>query len=279
MTQPPPAGRPARQFTTPLRELVALVLVAATAVLLFVALIKLIPDESRFPINYLDYSSLRFGDFVNLGTIAFPLLAVLLATHLEPKVGRAPLITSVALVELAVAAFFGLLFGTFLGFIGDVTDGSGRRAFEALLTRAAYLAVLGVVLYAVFRVWQGLYHVPRPKPAPAPPGTYGQPRMYGQPQGYAHGQAGYGHPGYPPPGYGPSGEPTQVVPPVPPASTSTPPAPPTPPARPTAPAPPTAPASSAAGGPPEDPARTQVIGQADDASAGRDDRPTQQWER
>ncbi|HEY2948145.1 MAG TPA: hypothetical protein VGJ53_07075 [Micromonosporaceae bacterium] len=310
-TQPPPADRPASQFTTPLRELAALALVGATAVLLLVALIRLIPDDSRFPINYLDYSSLRFGDFVNLANIAFPLVAVLLATHVEPKVGRAPLITLVALVELAVAAFFGLLFGTLLGFIGDVTNGSGRGAFEALLTRATYLAVLGVVWYAVFRVWEGLYHVRRPKQAPAPPGVYGQPQSYGQPPGYpqqsypqpgyapGHAQPpGYGQPAYPPtygqpapgapqaypPGYGPSGDPTQLVPPAPPPPPAMP-YPATPPtaraeAAPAAPqaAPASAPASPA-GGPPEDPARTEVIRTADETPAGSDDRPTQEWER
>jgi hypothetical protein len=158
-----------------------------------VAIIGLIPDDRRFPVDYLDYASIRFNNFVNLEVILFPLVAVLLATHLEPKVGRARLITAAALVELAVAGFFGLLFGTFIGFIGDVTDGSGRGALEALLSRVALLAVLGVALYAVLRIWLGLYHVPRPKPAPSQPGVYGQPHPHpqSQPQSQAQGQSGY----------------------------------------------------------------------------------------
>jgi hypothetical protein len=192
-SQPPTESRPASQFTAPLRELAALVLVGATAVLLFVAIIGLIPDNRRFPVDYLDYASIRFNNFVNLEVILFPLVAVLLATHLEPKVGRARLITAAALVELVVAGFFGLLFGTFIGFIGDVTDGSGRGALEALLSRVALLAVLGVALYAVLRIWLGLYHVPRPKPAPSQPGVYGQPHPHpqSQPQSQGQGQSGY----------------------------------------------------------------------------------------
>jgi hypothetical protein len=315
-SQPPNESRPAGQFTMPLRELAALALVGATAVLLFVAVIGLIPDD-QFGFDYPDYASLRFDGFVNLQTIAFPLVAVLLATHLEPKVPRARLITGVALIELAVAALLGLLFGTFLGFIGDATDGSARAALERLLTRVALLAVLGVALYAVLRVWLGLYHVPRPKPAPAQPGVYGQPRhpQHGQQPGYPPGYGqpqqspapGYGQPPYgQPPGYGqpaygqPMASPGYAPPPSQPAPTlseqptwspsSAPPAG-SPSSAPPA-AAPRAPADEAPRVPPQadesaDPARTQVLRPADRPPTERPTEPpaesgddvTQRWER
>ncbi|HYN93228.1 MAG TPA: hypothetical protein VES42_05225 [Pilimelia sp.] len=209
-SQPEPAGAdtPARQHTEPVRELAALVLVGATAVLLFVALISLVPAGYRYaPQSFPLLASERFGSFVNLGTILFPLLAVLLATHVAPRLPRARLITIVALVELAVAAGFGLLFGTLLGLVGQLSgDAGGKGAFESLLARLAYLAVLGVALYVVYRVWRGLFYVPRPAVAPGF-GQYGQPGQpgYGGPQPGYGGQPGFGgQPGYggPQPGYG-----------------------------------------------------------------------------
>jgi hypothetical protein len=193
----------ASQFTLPLRELAAQVLIGATALLLLVAVIELlIPGAGRG--SFLDRASSSFGNFINLDRIAFPLLAVLLATHLRPAVGRAKLITLVALVEYAVSAFFGILFGLLVGFANTAGD-SARVAFESLLVHVAYTGVLGVAGYAVFRIWQGMYHVAKPA---NPPGVYGQPGgyggSYGQPAGYGGtygqptqaGQAPYGQPGY-----------------------------------------------------------------------------------
>jgi hypothetical protein len=242
---PPSSGeKSASQFTLPLREIAALVLVGATALLLLVGLIKLlIPGDFR-P-SFLDRASASFDDFIGLDKILFPLLAVLLANHMRPVLGRAKLITEVALIEYAVSAFFGVIFGLLIGF-SNTAGNSVRTAFEALLAHVAYAAVLGVAGYAVFRVWQGLYYVPKPKP---PAGTYGQPTGgfgpgqqpgggygqqpgygqpagYGQPGGYGQQQGGfgpgqqpggYGQPGYPQPGQPTSnppayGEPTQAFP-------------------------------------------------------------------
>lgn len=207
-TQPeatPSDGTSASQFTKPLRELAALVLLGATAVLLFVAILNLIPahDGETFTGN----AAGSFDGFVNLVTIGLPFLAVLLANHVQPVLARAKVITLVALIEYAVAAFFGVVFGLFIGVV-KIADASLFSALKAFLGRMAMLAVLAVAAYALVRVARGLYWVPKPKPQP---GMYGQP-AYGQQPGYPQ---GYGQqPGYPqqqgyPAGYG---QPTAAYP-------------------------------------------------------------------
>jgi len=207
----------ASQFTKPLREPIALVLLGATAILLFLALIRLVPVGYNGPVGrYLDFVGGRFDEFVNLLTIGLPLLAVLLATHVRPMIPRAKLITLAALALYAVAAFFGLIFGLLLGFAAslsderltlDFTEGSWRGALETALARLAILALLAIAAVVVFRIWQGLFYVPRPKPVPTPPGVYGQPTYQGYPQqyqqqpGYPQQQPPYGQP-YGQPGYG-----------------------------------------------------------------------------
>lgn len=216
-------GKRASELTMPLRELIALVLLGAVALLLFLGVVRLIPGGYRIAVDrYLDFAGNRFYSFVDWDTMLLPLVAVLLATHVRPPVARARLITQVALIEYAVAIFFGVVFGLLLGFVADVSDssatldltgGSARGALEEALFKIAYLAVIGVAALVVFRVWRGLYRVPRPKPVPNPPGVYGQPTGYPggyAPQAYAqpsygqpgYGQAGYGQPGYVQPGYG-----------------------------------------------------------------------------
>ncbi|ROO51666.1 hypothetical protein EDC02_6551 [Micromonospora sp. Llam0] len=237
----------------PLRELAAAVLLGATAVFLFTALLDLlVPYRLGFGPGFARRSADSFGNFVNLATIGFPLLAVLLATHLTPELGRARLMTLVALVEYAVAAVFGGLFGLLVGFVVLVDD-TIRGGFQALLTRAAWLAVLGVAGYALWRIWQGRYQVVRPKPPASggygPPPGYGPPGQYGQPGPYGSPPPGYGQPGpyhqpgqygYHQPGqYGQPGQPGPAYPPPqpsgphpmyapPPAPSSGPPAPPPP---------------------------------------------------
>ena len=162
--QPPPVGdRPVGTFLRPLRDLAALALVIAPAVLLFVAVIRLIPSS-----DVLDFSSRTqdsFYSFVNLATITFPLGAVLLALVVQPQHPKAKLITMLALGEYAVAAFFALVFGVLVGLI-QIVDFSVRTAFEELLVRVAWLAVFAVAAYATYTVWRNLYYVPKPKPEP-----------------------------------------------------------------------------------------------------------------
>ncbi|MET8067849.1 hypothetical protein, partial [Micromonospora sp. NPDC005313] len=189
MTSPaePASGDAAQasQLIKPLRELAALVLLGANAVLLFVGLLRLL-----VPVD--DYSTFsgRAGStyfaFIGLEATVLPLLAVLIATVILPVVPKAKLITQVALVEYAVSVVFGAL--TFLiWLVGRLADGEVLDAFLGLLTRAAWLAIFGVAAFVVFKIWRTLYYVPKPK---AQPGVYGQaqpgwpqqPGSYGQPQ-------------------------------------------------------------------------------------------------
>ena len=213
---PPPEGRSALSLIRPLRDLTAYAFVAAPAVWLFVAIIRLIP--SGVGQDFLTRVQNSFYSFVNVELIALPLAAVLLATAVQPAHKNAKLITIVALVEYAVAGFFAIIFGFLIALV-KISGFSIRVAFEELLVRAAWLAVFAAVAYAVFLIWRNLYFTPKPK---APPGMYGQPpqQQWGQQPGYAPpgyqpgpGQPGPGQPGpaaYPPPGqaaYPPPGQP------------------------------------------------------------------------
>jgi len=195
--QPTPGeGRSAGQYLRPLRDLAAYALVGAAAVLLFVALIRLIPDG---PGQFGFRTQASFGGFVNLATITFPLAAVLLSLVVAPRHPKAQLIVLVAVVEYAVMAVFGVLFGVLIGLVNDAGNNGARSAFEGLLERVAWLAVFAVAAYAVYLIWRNLFYTAKPKPQP---GTYGQPQ-YHQPGAYP-GQPGYGpppvqpQPGYPP---------------------------------------------------------------------------------
>lgn len=210
---------PAVRLTKPLRELAALVLVGANALLLFVGLINL-----AIPVLRNDTFARRAGDsifdFVGFPAIALPLLAVLLATHIHPVLPQARTITVAAAVEYAVSGVFAVI--ALLGWlIGGLVEAQVRAVFTGLLVRVAFLSIFAVAAFAVFRIWRTLYHVPRPKPHP---GGFGQPQPYGQPGGpqpggypQTYGQwpgqpATYGRPVVPgqgsaPADYGPAGYP------------------------------------------------------------------------
>ncbi|MEV4706567.1 hypothetical protein [Actinoplanes sp. NPDC049316] len=200
MTSTPPPqpqpGRPVAPVIRPLRDLAAYALVAAPAVWLFVAIIRLIPSEVGQ--DFLTRVQNSFYGYVNVEIIAMPLAAVLLATLVEPRHRHARLITVVALVEYAVAGFFAVVFG-FLIAVVNLAGFSVRVAFEELLVRAAWLAVFAVAAYAVFAIWRALFSTPKPQQQP---GMYGQPQPWGQ-------QPQWGQPGYPPPapGYAQPGQP------------------------------------------------------------------------
>ncbi len=198
----PGEGSTAGRYLRPLRDLAALVLVVAPAVMLFVAVIRLIPSVDGDTFGTRVQAS--FDGFVNLASIGLPLLGVLLATLVRPEHPRAKLITTVALGQYAVQVFFGVLFGFLVGLV-SIAGFSVRFAFEEFLRRGAWLALLGIAAFAVFQIWRNLYYTPRPKPVP---GMYGQPAQagppYGPPQG---GPQQYGTPpgqyGQPPAQYGP----------------------------------------------------------------------------
>ncbi|GGR62385.1 hypothetical protein GCM10010169_01000 [Micromonospora fulviviridis] len=216
----------ASQLTKPLRELAALVLLGANAVLLFVGLLRLLVPVDDYS-TFSGRAGSTFFAFVGLESTLLPVLAVLLATHVRPVLPKAKLITQVALVEYAVSAVFGAF--TFLIWtVGRLADGEVLDAFLGLLTRVAWLAVFAIAAFVVFKIWRTLYYVPKPKPQP---GVYGQAQpgwpqqpgpVPGQPGGYpapgGYPQAGMPQQpgGYPQPGpYGPqqSAPPFNTAPP------------------------------------------------------------------
>ncbi|MEV6365916.1 hypothetical protein AB0L86_03350 [Micromonospora musae] len=194
----------ARQLTKPLRELAAFALLGANAVFLFVGLIRLLTPTDYG--SFGDRAGSAFFTFVGLEATALPLLAVLLATHIEPVLTKAKTITQLALGEYAVGALFGAL--TFLiWMVGRLAEGEALDALLGLLSRLAWLAIFAVGVFVVYTIWRAFYYVPKPKPQP---GVYGAPQPgwpqqpggwpgAGQPGGYpAPGQPG----GYPAPGQG-----------------------------------------------------------------------------
>ncbi|MEV1332295.1 hypothetical protein AB0J20_22295 [Micromonospora costi] len=183
----------ARQLTKPLRELAAFVLLGANAVLLFVALIRLLTPAGFG--SFTDRAGSTYFDFVGLEATLLPLLAVLLATHVTPVLSQAKTITQVALAEYAVGVLFGAL--TFLiWMVGRLADGEVLDALLGLLTRLAWLAIFAVAAFAVYTIWRAMYYVPKPKPQP---GVYGSPQP-GWPQ-QPGGWPGAGQPGaHPVPG-------------------------------------------------------------------------------
>ncbi|MGX6601940.1 hypothetical protein ACWKSP_07375 [Micromonosporaceae bacterium Da 78-11] len=207
--QPVPGeGKSAGQYLRPLRDLAAYVLVGAPAVLLFVAIVRLIP-AGLYP--FADRTKDSFYGFVNVPTIFFPLAAVLLALVVQPRHPKAQLIVIAAVVEYAVMAFFGVVFGLLFGLINHAIDSGARTAFEELLVRVAWLGVFAVAAYAVYLIWRNMFYTPKPK---AQPNVYGQPQ-YGAPGAYP-GQPGYGpppgqygQPGFPQPGQPQPGQPGQ----------------------------------------------------------------------
>ncbi|MEV4488783.1 hypothetical protein AB0K04_01550 [Micromonospora coxensis] len=182
----------ARNLTRPLRELAALVLLGANAVLLFVGLIRLLAPANEYS-TFSGRAGSTFFSFVGIEATVLPLLAVLLATHVSPVVGRARQITQAAVAEYAFGALLGAL--TFLiWLVGQLAEAEVLEALLGTLTRAAWFAVFAIAAFVAYRVWRTLYYVPKPKPQP---GVYGQPQP-GWPQQPA--QGGFPSAGYPPPG-------------------------------------------------------------------------------
>ncbi|WP_431882594.1 hypothetical protein [Micromonospora gifhornensis] len=200
---PPPAG----QVTRPLRELAALVLLAANAVFLFVGLIRLVTPQGAYS-TVTGRAGSAFFAFIGLEAVVLPLLAVLLATHIAPAVPKAKLITQVALVEYAVSAVLGGL-TLLIWMVGRLAEAQIFDALTGMLARTAWVALFGLAAYVVWSIWRRLYHVPRPK---AEPGVYGTPQP-GWPGNPGQPGGGAGQPWYPgqpgPGGAGQSGYPGQ----------------------------------------------------------------------
>ena len=123
-TQPPnpsaPAASPAAEtrdpvaVTAPLREWGALLLVVATAVFLFFALLDLVlgaRSAITFGVTpgFAIRADVSFDSFAGPVTIFFPLVGVLLATHVKPAAARARLISLLALIVYGVATLLAVI--------------------------------------------------------------------------------------------------------------------------------------------------------------------------
>jgi hypothetical protein len=83
------------------------------------------------------------ANFTNLVELAMPVVAVLLATQVQPTLPRAKAIAAVALVEYAVVLVFGLI--AWLVGVGAVADGpfgNANRTFDVLGYFVAAVAAL-----------------------------------------------------------------------------------------------------------------------------------------
>ncbi|MBM0274719.1 single stranded DNA-binding domain-containing protein, partial [Micromonospora tarensis] len=173
----------ARQLTKPLRELAALALLGANAVLLFVGLLRWMASD-----DFTNGAGGAFWAFIGLEAVVLPLLAVLLATHVSPVLPKAKLITQAALIEYAVSALFGTL-TMLIWTVGRLADAEVLDALLGVLSRFAWMVIFAIAAWVVYTVWRAHYYVPRPKP---------QPGVYGQPQpGWPQQQGGWPAPGQP----------------------------------------------------------------------------------
>jgi hypothetical protein len=168
------AGSTARPLTEPLRELTVLALLAGNGIFLIVGFSRLFFVLDGWATDFGLRCAAVFGTFVGPLSLALPILAMLLATHVRPLLRHSrPILITVG-VQLAVSALFGAI--TFLGaFAYDVAT-SVRATIEDTLLRVVWLAFLVLACIAVTRVWLGLFPPSRPQPA----GYYAQP-SYGRP--------------------------------------------------------------------------------------------------
>jgi len=188
-----PQAAPARSVTEGMRQLAATALLAGNGVFLFLGVSNLIFVVTGWVTQFGARSEAGFDTFAGPVAIALPLLAMLLATHVQPAVPQARMILLGALAEYAVSGFFGVI--TYLGaFAEDVF--SVRSTFNGLIGRAVWLAFLTIAAVAMFRVYRTMF-----PPMIRAPYSYG-PTVYGRPY---PGQPSYPRPGnYTPATFGPA---------------------------------------------------------------------------
>lgn len=152
MTTPVTTG--AEQSLKPLRLLFSLALLGYAALHLgFRLLIWIIPAMGTTLV-----SRSQGAGFLDLFVMSFPLLAVLIATHITPQLAAAKVFTLIALVEYAVAVFFGAItFLIGLGGLGYVdTFPETIETLGAIVLTIARLGLVALAGYAVFRVFLAL---------------------------------------------------------------------------------------------------------------------------
>ncbi len=144
--------RPSRGLPAP-RLLAAWALVGYVALFLFFEFFELVlPGGTLF-------TRAAGADFRSLFVMAMPVLAVLLAVHVAPVLRGARLLTTVALVEYALALFFGavtLLIGLGAVFGGIDSPQSAFGALRYLVMGAAELALITIAGLVAYRAFTGL---------------------------------------------------------------------------------------------------------------------------
>ncbi|GLZ76323.1 hypothetical protein Afil01_11300 [Actinorhabdospora filicis] len=172
----------------PLRPIVAIGLIASAALLMIIGLVYAFQA-----VTFEDgAASTMLGD--NPIILAGPLVAVLLLTAIKPVDATAKLFSMVALIVYGLLILLDLIFLIF-----DVVHNSGGEAVPlilSVLTRLVYLALTGIGLFVVLKIFTSF-----PSAAPAAPAyPYGQ-QPYGQ-QPYGQPQQAYGQPQAPQQPYG-----------------------------------------------------------------------------
>jgi hypothetical protein len=116
------------------------------------------------PVTFASRSYADFDSFVNVFTMALPVLAVLLAVHVEPGLAGARLMATVALVEYALVLLFGvvtLLVGLGVAFSDYPNNAlySFGRALDGLgyfILGVGELILVAVATLVVYRAYTAL---------------------------------------------------------------------------------------------------------------------------
>jgi hypothetical protein len=141
----------ADQSVKPLRPLFTLALLGYAALHLgFTFLSWILPQEGTTLV-----SRSQSAGFLDLVVMFFPLLAVLVATHIAPQAAGAKIFAMVALVEYAVAVVFGgITFLIGLGGLGWVdTFAETIDALGHVVLTVARIGLAALAGYAVLRVF------------------------------------------------------------------------------------------------------------------------------
>jgi hypothetical protein len=186
-----------------LREPAALAAVVFAGLVILVGIIDLLapPGNGAGAVPFADRAYDETTVFLSLEVAAAVAFAVYLANHAGPAVGRARVITLAALVEVGLAALFGVI--TALAQFG-ASGADGESKLLKFLTAAGGAAVVGAAGLFVWLTWQALAPATSPaggRPAgafvggnwPSGPGSTGA-------SGGAAGQYGQSTP--PPGGFG-----------------------------------------------------------------------------
>lgn len=144
----------ATELLRPHRPLIALLLLGAAGLQLLRIYWAWLVSSGQSP--SFDLRSLEAaGQFTSVPALTLPLLAVLITTMVAPVVGQARTITLIALGEYALTVL-GAVITAFAG-IAAVASHPGGVLVSILIDRLVMLALLGVAVFVVLRIYLGMY--------------------------------------------------------------------------------------------------------------------------